>query len=123
MFRAVNRDKNKQRQTLDSGNVGNAHDILGGETLPASPNPNEQEATEYDALPPIMKLDTITKYKILQTESGGRIEGYSSFLALSEKMDHDFRDFFPSPYHQGYMEYAQNNICLYPCFRQLNPLL
>lgn len=98
VFRAVNRDKNKQRQTLDSGNVGNAHDILGGETLPASPNPNEQEATEYDALPPIMRLDTITEYKILQTESGGSIEGYSSFLALSEKMDHDFRDFFFHPH-------------------------
>lgn len=98
VFRAVNRDKNKQRQTLDSGNVGNAHDILGGETLPASPNSNEKEATEYDALPPIMRLDTITEYKILQTESGGSIEGYSSFLALSEKMDHDFRDFFFHPH-------------------------
>ena len=95
VFKAVNREKNKQKQTLDSGNVGNVHEIL-GET-PMSPN-HEGDITVYDAMPPIMRLETHTEYKILTTESEANIEGYSSFLALSEKMDHDFRDFFYQPH-------------------------
>ena len=95
VFKAVNREKNKQKQTLDFGNVGNVHEIL-GET-PMSPS-HEEDITVYDAMPPIMRLETHTEYKILTTESESNIEGYSSFLALSEKMDHDFRDFFYQPH-------------------------
>lgn len=99
VFKAVNRDKNKQKQTLDSGNIGNVHDIL-GETPMVSHQDEDlgQENAEYDAMPPIMRLDTHTDYKILTTESDANIEGYTSFLALSEKMDHDFRDFFFQPH-------------------------
>ncbi len=99
VFKAVNREKNKQKQTLDSANVGNAHEILGDTPLvqPAA-NDIDDDAVMLDPMPPIMRLDTNTEYKILTTETGANIDGYSSFLALSEKMDHDFRDFFFQPH-------------------------
>lgn len=97
VFKAVRGDKKKQTQTLESSNVGSAHDILGETPLPVHHNGIEH-FTEYDAMPPIMRLDNRTKYKILTTDTGANIEGYTSFLALSEKMDHEFRDFFFQPH-------------------------
>lgn len=98
VFKAVNRQKKSQTQTLDSGNVGNVHDVLG------TPQPQQKQETptfkqnEYNAYPPIMRLDAESTYKILTTSEDANIEGYTSFLALSDKMNHDFRDFFFQPH-------------------------
>lgn len=98
VFKAVKGDKKRQTQTLESSNVGNAHDILGETPLPTQHTNYAEQITEYDAMPPIMRLTTHTEYKILTTDTGINIEGYTSFLALSEKMDRDFRDFFFQPH-------------------------
>ena len=98
VFKAVNRQKKSQTQTLDSGNVGNVHDVLGTPQIKHGLNPSPIEQDEYDAFPPIMRLDSKSRYKILTTSDELNIEGYTSFLALSDKMNHDFRDFFFQPH-------------------------
>lgn len=98
VFRAVNRQKKSQTQTLDSGHVGNVQDVLGTPQLKQGLNPAPIEQDEYDAFPPIMRLESKSKYKILTTSEELNIEGYTSFLALSDKMNHDFRDFFFQPH-------------------------
>lgn len=98
VFRAVNRQKKSQTQTLEFVNVGDVHEVLGTPQHNHGQNILLSEQNEYDAYPPIMRLDKNSTYKILTTADDANIEGYSSFLALSDKMNHDFRDFFFQPH-------------------------
>lgn len=98
VLKAVNRSKNKQKQILDSAHVGDAYEILGESPVASQVGVVEQENNGFDPMPPILRLAAHTEYKILTTDSEVNIEGYASFLALSEKMDHDFRDFFFQPH-------------------------
>lgn len=98
VFKAVNRQKKSQTQTLDSGHVGNVQDVLGTPQVKLSLPEVSTDQDEFDAYPPIMRLDTKSKFKILMTSDDFKIDGYTSFLALSDKMNHDFRDFFFQPH-------------------------
>lgn len=98
VLKAVNRSKNKQKQILDSAHVGDAYEILGESPVASQVGVVEQDNYGFDPMPPILRLAAHTEYKILTTDSEVNIEGYASFLALSEKMDHDFRDFFFQPH-------------------------
>ena len=98
ILKAVNRSKNKQKQILDSAHVGDAYEILGESPVASQVGVVEQDNYGFDPMPPILRLAAHTEYKILTTDSEVNIEGYASFLALSEKMDHDFRDFFFQPH-------------------------
>lgn len=96
------REKKSQKQEVSSVHVGNIGDVLG--TVPTASNkapmPMTQQALgSFDAMPPIMRLSTDTKYKILRSsEPEEKLNGYTSFLAISDKMYRDLGDFFLQPH-------------------------
>lgn len=99
VLEAASKEKKRQTQTLESNNIGNVQDILGDGTLSEKRGDAPQEvACDFEAAPSIMRLDTKTEYKVLATDENTNIEGYKSFVALSERLDRDFRDFFFQPH-------------------------
>lgn len=96
------REKKSQKQEVSSVHVGNIGDVLGSVPATSSkgPMPMTQQAPDsFDAMPPIMRLSTDTKYKILRSsEPEEKLNGYTSFLAISDKMYRDLGDFFLQPH-------------------------
>jgi molecular chaperone HtpG len=99
---AASREKKKQTQILESGNIGNAQDILGRGSLSGNlmdtTSDGHETVHDFEPAPSILRLDTNTQYKILATDEESDIEGYRSFVALSERLDRDYRDFFFQPH-------------------------
>ena len=87
---------------------------------------NTEESSKHplDALPPIMRLDIETKYKILHTEDKNHgLSGYNTFLSLSDRMFKEYYDFFLQPHTTRIIwsihkiiyifTHASNNLTLY----------
>lgn len=97
-------------QTVAPNNIGNIIDVIGEQKLPPSNEAptvnlgnssasNEKQEPIPAALPPIMRTDKPTNLKILKAESEDqRINGYSSFLALSDSVLNPYLDFFIQPH-------------------------
>lgn len=95
--------KNKQTQSVSSKQVGDFNEVMsgGGNVTATIPHQNAEDSVEqsFDALPPIMRLDVDTKYKVLHTdEQNHRLSGYSTFLAVSDRMFRENYEFFLQPH-------------------------
>lgn len=102
VLKAAVREKKSQKQEVSSVHVGNIGDVLGSVPSASSKSPmpmTQQPPDTFDAMPPIMRLTTDTKYKILRcSEPDEKLNGYTTFLAISDKMYRDLGDFFLQPH-------------------------
>jgi molecular chaperone HtpG len=98
----INRVNTAHTQTVAPNNIGNIIEVLGEQKLPqpaAPAEPNNGGIPPIEALPPIMRIDTQTNLKILVADSDEqRINGYKSFLALSDSVKNFYMDFFMQPH-------------------------
>ena len=84
---------------MDSGNVGQVQDVVGKLATNISPANNTGKEDYYDALPPIVVDIDVKKYKLLRCDNNElNLQGYHTFLALSDKMFKENKDFFMSPH-------------------------
>ncbi len=103
VLKAATTIKNKQTQSVTSKQIGDINEVMtGGGTTPAVMPQNNAEGTNeptLDALPPIMRLDVDTKYKVLHTDDKNHsLSGYNTFLALSDRMFRENYEFFLQPH-------------------------
>lgn len=98
----INRVNTAHTQTVAPNNIGNIIEVLGEQKLPqpaAPAEPNNGGIPPIEALPPIMRIDKQTNLKILVADSDEqRINGYKSFLALSDSVKNFYMDFFMQPH-------------------------
>lgn len=97
----IKRVNTSQTQTVAPNNIGNIVEVLGDHKLPQPVVPIEtyNQSTQVEALPPIMRIDKPTNLKILVAETPEqRINGYKSFLALSDSVKNFYMDFFIQPH-------------------------
>lgn len=94
---AVVSAKKSQTQTVNHVNIGSVDEIVGSK--PIVQGEEEEEVTvSFEAMPPVMRSEIKTKYKLLRTENPDGFSGYHTFLALSDKMFRDYYDFFLQPH-------------------------
>lgn len=99
VLKAAQKTKTSQTQTVDSGNVGQVQDVVGKLATNTSPGNNTGKEDSYDALPPIVVDIDAKKYKLLRCDNNElNLQGYHTFLALSDKMFKENKDFFMSPH-------------------------
>lgn len=100
VLKAAQKTKTSQTQTVNSGNVGQVQDVVGrlATNTPPVTNPAGREES-FDALPPIVVDFDAKNYKLLRTDSNElNLHGYHTFLAVSDKMFKENKDFFMSPH-------------------------
>lgn len=94
--------KNKQTQTLTNKHVGDIGEVIsGGNTTNNEAPPKEENSVGVvlDALPPMLRLDIDTKYKVLHTDDKQHsLSGYNTFLAVSDRMFREYYEFFLQPH-------------------------
>ena len=88
---------------MTSKQVGDINEVMsGGSTVNATISQQNAEGgveQTLDALPPIMRLDVDTKYKVLHTDDHNhRLSGYNTFLAVSDRMFRENYEFFLQPH-------------------------
>lgn len=102
VLKAATTIKNKQTQSVTSNQVGDINEVmLGGTTSTPVHNHNVVtiEEAKYDALPPILRLDIDTKFKVLHTDDKNHnLSGYNTFLSLSDRMFREYYEFFLQPH-------------------------
>lgn len=90
---------NAHSQTVGANNIGSIQDVIGTQKLPTSEENARHTSELFEALPPIMRIDKSTKMKILRVDSDKeKINGYKSFLALSDSLKNHYIDFFMQPH-------------------------
>lgn len=100
VLKAAQKAKTSQTQTVNSGNVGQVQEVVGKlatNTPPVQILADREES--FDALPPIVVNVDAKNYKLLRTDSNElNLHGYHTFLAVSDKMFKENKDFFMSPH-------------------------
>lgn len=97
----INRVNTAHTQTVTHNSIGNIVEVMGEQRIPQTPQPevNAGQDAPIEALPPIMRIDKTTNLKILVAENDEqRINGYKSFLALSDSVKDVYMDFFMQPH-------------------------
>lgn len=97
----INRVNTAHTQTVTHNSIGNIVEVIGEQRIPQTPQTevNAGQDAPIEALPPIMRIDKTTNLKILVAESEEqRINGYKSFLALSDSVKDVYMDFFMQPH-------------------------
>lgn len=97
----INRVNTAHTQTVTHNSIGNIVEVMGEQRIPQTPQPevNAGQDAPIEALPPIMRIDKTTNLKILVAENEEqRINGYKSFLALSDSVKDVYMDFFMQPH-------------------------
>lgn len=99
VLKAATTIKNKQTQSVTSKQVGDINEVMsGGGTTPvgmSSQNAEKGTETTLDALPPIIRLDVDTKFKVLHTDDPNhQLSGYNTFLSVSDRMFRENYEFF-----------------------------
>ena len=94
--------KNKQTQQVTPRQIGDMHEVLSG-IVPVRDVPRQDSSSEetqvLDALPPVLRTDIDTKYRILHTDDASHsLLGYNTFLALSDRMRNEYYEFFLQPH-------------------------
>ena len=90
VLKAAQKTKTSQTQTVDSGNVGQVQDVVGKLATNTSPTNNTGKEDSYDALPPIVVDIDEKRYKLLRCDNNElNLQGYHTFLALSDNYDID----------------------------------
>ncbi len=107
VFNQMVKVKNSDKETLKPDSVGSVNEVFNQGQDPGMAE-NLQDKTNgeiikpgvvFDPLPPIIRYDKNIEYKILRTEENVPIlQGYKSFLAISDKMFYAFYDFFLQPH-------------------------
>ena len=100
VLKAAQKTKTSQTQTVNFGNVGQVQEVVGrlATNTPPVHNPIGREET-FDALPPIVVDFDAKNYKLLRTDNNElNLHGYHTFLAVSDKMFKENKDFFMSPH-------------------------
>ncbi|MCQ2351592.1 MAG: ATP-binding protein [Paludibacteraceae bacterium] len=93
-----------QTVSVDSSQVGDISDdfsqhIDRPEVIKEQKRANNQVAEEFYPLPPILRQDVNVSYKVLiDKAANATINGYSTFLAVSNKMFEQYYDFFLYPH-------------------------
>ncbi len=95
--------KNKQTQTVTNKQVGDIGEvIIGGNPTCERNSPQKEDSNvgvSLDALPPMLRLDIDTKYKVLHTDDKQHsLSGYNTFLAVSDRMFREYYEFFLQPH-------------------------
>ena len=102
VLKAATTIKNKQTQTLTNKHVGDIGEVIsGGNTTNNEAPPKEENSVgvTLDALPPMLRLDIDTKYKVLHTDDKQHsLSGYNTFLAVSDRMFREYYEFFLQPH-------------------------
>lgn len=100
VLKAAQRSKTSQTQTVNSGNVGQVQEVVGKlATVNQTSNGNTAKDEYYDALPPIIVDFDEKKYKLLRSDGNEmNFHGYHTFLAISDKMFKENKDFFMTPH-------------------------
>lgn len=102
VLKAATTIKNKQTQTLTNKQVGDIGEVIsGGNTTNNEAPPKEENSVgvTLDALPPMLRLDIDTKYKVLHTDDKQHsLSGYNTFLAVSDRMFREYYEFFLQPH-------------------------
>lgn len=104
VLKAATTIKNKQTQSVTSKQVGDINEVMSGggtvnTTIPQQNVEGGVEQQTLDALPPIMRLDVDTKYKVLHTDDlNHKLSGYNTFLAVSDRMFRENYEFFLQPH-------------------------
>ena len=94
--------KNKQTQQVTPRQVGDIHEVLSG-NVPTARSPlqdtNNGETQTLEALPPVLRTDIDTRFKILHTDDTNHgLLGYNTFLSLSDRMFREYYEFFLQPH-------------------------
>lgn len=129
VLKAATTIKNKQTQSVTSKQVGDINEVMtGGNTVVSTPsestNEEKEAALTVDPLPPILRMDIDTKYKVLHTDDKNHsISGYNTFLAVSDRMFRENYEFFLQPHTTRIIwsihkiiyifTHASNNLTLY----------
>lgn len=102
VLKAATTIKNKQTQSVTSRQVGDIGEVMAGGTssTPIITSKAEDEVgVSLDALPPILRQDIDTKYKVLHTDDKQHsMVGYNTFLAVSDRMFREYYEFFLQPH-------------------------
>ena len=102
VLKAATTIKNKQTQSLTSKQVGDISEVMSGGNAPDNPAPQKTEGdvgVTLDALPPILRMDIDTKFKVLHTDDKQHsLSGYNTFLAVSDRMFREYYEFFLQPH-------------------------
>ena len=96
---AAKKARASQKQVVTVESVGSVSDVIGDiqRDIPTM-SQTQQRTDHYEALPPII-VDKETPYKILKVDQTGQaLHGYHAFLAVSEKMYNENKDFFLAPH-------------------------
>ena len=98
VLKAATTIKNKQTQSVTSKQVGDIGEVMtGGTTVTTlvAPKAEGEVGVTLDALPPILRQDVDTKYKVLHTDDKQHsMSGYNTFLAVSDRMFREYYEFF-----------------------------
>ena len=102
VLKAATTIKNKQTQMVSAQQIGDINLVLPS-SLPTAhvlrPNAKGDAEAILEALPPILRRDIDTKYKILHTvDQGHSVSGYNTFLSLSDRMFREYYEFFLQPH-------------------------
>ena len=102
VLKAATTIKNKQTQSVTSKQVGDIGEVMAGGTVttpPVAPKTEGEVGVTLDALPPILRRDIATKYKVLHTDDKQHsMSGYNTFLAVSDRMFREYYEFFLQPH-------------------------
>lgn len=99
VLKAAQKAQTSQTQTVNSRNVGQVQEVVGRLATPTSSAINHSLEEAYDALPPIVVDFDAVNYKLLRTDGNEvNLHGYHTFLAVSDKMYRENKDFFMSPH-------------------------
>ena len=102
VLKAATTIKNKQTQSVTSKQVGDINEVMPSGTI--VPRIHKQEVEDrskiaLEALPPILRLDIDTKFKVLHSdEKNHSLSGYNTFLSLSDRMFRENYEFFLQPH-------------------------
>lgn len=102
VLKAATTIKNKQTQSVTSKQIGDISQVISGGNTPANHivlKAGGEVGVTLDALPPIIRMDIDTKFKVLHTdEKQHSLSGYNTFLAVSERMFREYYEFFLQPH-------------------------
>ena len=102
VLKAATTIKNKQTLSVTSKQVGDINEVMsGGAVVVSIHQHNAEDRTEMtlEPMPPILRLDVDTKFKVLHTDDKNySLSGYNTFLSLSDRMFHENYEFFLQPH-------------------------
>lgn len=127
VLKAATTIKNKQTQSVTSKQVGDINEVISVGATDISPRQHDEEdktGMTLEPMPPILRLDVDTKFKVLHTDDKSyNLSGYNTFLSLSDRMFRENYEFFLQPHTTRIIwsihkiiyifTHASNNLTLY----------